>query len=323
MSGPRIGLVLGAGGAAGAAYHAGALLALQQDTGWDPRSADLITGTSIGSVVAALLRAGLSTDDLAAWASGVEPRPGGARARELIDRIALAPLQVTVPRFAGVFAVLRHVLPGRGWMRRPTLAGLLSRLPHGLVDAATSLEQLGSLHDGWPKGRLWIPAVRTRDGQRIVFGRDQHPPIGTAIAASCAIPFLLRPVRIGNDHYIDGASHSSTNADVLLDAGIELAIVIAPMSGRADALRQRPDHTVRAVFARQLRGEAHQLADAGITVHLFEPDSASVRALGINPFDRARTVRVVPRAFLGTGAQIAPSLGSLLRANRIPTRAPG
>ena len=77
--GQRVGLVLGAGGAAGAAYHAGALLALQVDTGWDPRTADVIVGTSIGSIVASLLRAGLSTDDLAAWGSGVEPLPARQR----------------------------------------------------------------------------------------------------------------------------------------------------------------------------------------------------------------------------------------------------
>jgi hypothetical protein len=36
----KVGLVLGAGGAASAAYHAGTLLALEQDLGWDPRPAD-------------------------------------------------------------------------------------------------------------------------------------------------------------------------------------------------------------------------------------------------------------------------------------------
>ena len=159
-----------------------------------------------------------------------------------------------------------------------------------------------------------MPAVRTRDGQRVVFGRDEHPPLGLAIGASCAIPLLLRPVRIGRDRYIDGATHSPANADLLVAAGVDVAIVIAPMSGRVDALRRRPDHTVRAAFARRLRAEARQLADAGIDVHLFEPDAATLQVLGINPIDRSRTARVVPHAFLATGAQIEPSLGALLRA---------
>lgn len=44
-----IGLVLGAGGTTGAAFHAGTLLALQQDLGWDPNTADVIVGSSAGT----------------------------------------------------------------------------------------------------------------------------------------------------------------------------------------------------------------------------------------------------------------------------------
>jgi NTE family protein len=320
MSERRIGLVLGAGGAAGAAYHAGALLALQHDTGWDPRTADVVVGTSIGSIVASLLRAGLSSDDLAAWASGVEPLPAGAAARLLVDHISDNPLRMTVPRLAGIFGAMRQAVPSRRWLQRPTLATLSTMLPHGVIDAARALEQLGALHDDWPVNPLWMPAVRTRDGQRVVFGRDEHPPLGTAIAASCAIPLLLRPVRIGDEHYIDGATHSPTNADVLTDAEVDVAIVISPMSGRPGALRRRPDHTVRAAFARRLRTETRRLADAGIEVYVFEPDVASLAALGINPIDRTRTVRVVPHAFLATGGQIEPALAAVLRAT--PMSAP-
>ena len=51
----KIGLVLGAGGMAGLAFHAGTLIALEVDLGWDPREAAVIVGTSAGSIVAAAL----------------------------------------------------------------------------------------------------------------------------------------------------------------------------------------------------------------------------------------------------------------------------
>ena len=157
-----------------------------------------------------------------------------------------------------------------------------------------ALEQLGGLHNDWPADPLWMPAVRTGDGQRVVFGRDEYPPLGTAIAASCAIPLLLRPVRIGKHHYIDGATHSPTNADLLVGAGVEVAIVIAPMSGRPEALRRRPDHALRAAFARRLREDEQQLVHAGLDVHRFEPDAAGLNTLGINPIDRSRTIASSP-----------------------------
>src|SRR3954466_11665172 len=54
----RFGLVLGAGGVVGMSYHAGVLHALAEEGGIDPASADLIVGTSAGSVMGALLRSG-------------------------------------------------------------------------------------------------------------------------------------------------------------------------------------------------------------------------------------------------------------------------
>src|SRR3954471_18720643 len=51
----RIGLVLGAGGVTGDAFHRGLLRALSE-VGYDARSADVIVGTSAGSMVGAFLR---------------------------------------------------------------------------------------------------------------------------------------------------------------------------------------------------------------------------------------------------------------------------
>src|SRR6478735_7027457 len=59
-----IALVLGAGGTVGHAVHAGVLAALGDVCGWDARRADVVVGTSAGSVVAVLLRAGMPPADL-------------------------------------------------------------------------------------------------------------------------------------------------------------------------------------------------------------------------------------------------------------------
>ncbi len=60
----RRGLVLGAGGVLGAAWALGALAAVQEQYGWDPREAEELVGTSAGAVLAASLAAGVPVDAL-------------------------------------------------------------------------------------------------------------------------------------------------------------------------------------------------------------------------------------------------------------------
>ena len=81
---PSVGLVLGAGGVVGQAYQAGVLAALQRETGWDPRDATLIVGTSAGSVTGAALRVGVPATDLAAIALR-RRRPRGGRRHARAD----------------------------------------------------------------------------------------------------------------------------------------------------------------------------------------------------------------------------------------------
>ena len=76
--------MLGAGGIAGGAFHSGVLAALHESTGWDPRDAAVIVGTSAGSVTAAALRAGLSAADGLARAQGRSMSPEGQHLLSLI-----------------------------------------------------------------------------------------------------------------------------------------------------------------------------------------------------------------------------------------------
>ena len=317
----RIGLVLVAGGTTGAAFHAGALLALEQDLGWDPRTADIVVGSSAGSIVGALLRAGLSSDDLAAWGAVAEPSESGRQARVLLDELEqsgypLAPGRPTLPLPKA--AMLGNMLhPSR--LRLHT--AVMSMLPYGWIDAGRSLQRLGELVNGWPERPLWITAVRTSNAQRVVFGRDHiddSVSLGRAVAASCAIPAVFRPVRIGEHRYIDGGAHSPTNADVLVGAGVDVAIVLSPMSAQRSALRRRPDHVLRSLFARRLHIECSALRAAGVEVHIVEPDSATLTTMGLNALDRKRSAAVVRESFLCTGNTIIGNarLGEILGPSR-------
>ena len=58
-----VGLVLGGGGLAGFAYHTGTLAVLRRITGWDPRTAEIIVGTSAGSGIGGTLRGGVEVGE--------------------------------------------------------------------------------------------------------------------------------------------------------------------------------------------------------------------------------------------------------------------
>src|SRR4051812_46777874 len=71
----RVGVVLGAGGVLGGAWHVGALEALADGTNWDPGSADYVVGTSAGSMIGTLLCAGVPPWFMRAHSEG-ETFPG-------------------------------------------------------------------------------------------------------------------------------------------------------------------------------------------------------------------------------------------------------
>ena len=298
--------MLGAGGATGAAFHAGTLLALQHDLGWDPNSADVIVGSSAGSIIGCLLRAGLSNDDLAAWGTSAAALAPGRAARRLLDDVGMARHRLTpslpTARPASP-TLLRSLLPPQ---RSRIHAALLTLLPDGWINAGPNLERVGELLETWPESRLWLTAVRMSDARRVVFGRDDIDVTpGRAVAASCAIPAMFTPVTIGDERYIDGGAHSATNADLLLDAGVSTAVILSPMSAQAESLGWRPDRVFRSMCRRRLDAECDQLAHAGIDVHIFEPDASTLHSMGVNALDQSRAPAVVRDSFLAAGARLA------------------
>jgi NTE family protein len=303
----RVGLVLGGGGVVGMAYHAGALAALEHDLGWDPRSADVVVGTSAGSVVGALLRRGVPATDLATIAVGAEPRsspPGVVRAlreRPEFPPVRLSSLLIRPPRLPSPALVT-------AWLRRPwrldPVSALASVIPDGRLDLAehaVALEEV--LGSPWPDAALWVCTVRKHDLRRIVMGRDVTPRLASAVAASCAIPGYFRPVDIDGVAYIDGGVRSPTNADVLRRADLDLAVILSPMSGRA-----LPSPSVGTVVRRHARGkveaERAKLEAAGIATLLIEPGPEVIRALGLDFMSHARVEQIVGTAFLDTGDQL-------------------
>jgi NTE family protein len=75
--------------------------------------------------------------------------------------------------------------------------------------------------------RVFVTAVDVDNGRRVVFGpgHEDTVPISQAVAASCCMPGLFRPYRIGGRYYLSGEVVRTLSADLAVAAGANVVII--------------------------------------------------------------------------------------------------
>ncbi|MGC1214481.1 MAG: patatin-like phospholipase family protein, partial [Micromonospora sp.] len=204
-------LVLGGGGVTGVAWELG-LLAGLAERGVALADADLVVGTSAGSVVGAQVCSGVPV-------------------RELYEAQLRQPRGELAARF-GVGAVARLLWAGgrtRDELRSRARIGamaLAARTPSEESRRAVIGSRLPSRE--WPARRLLVTAVDAGSGEFVVFDAASGVSLVDAVGASCAVPGVWPPVTIGDRRYMDGGVRSAVNADLAEGAGA--VVVVAPVS---------------------------------------------------------------------------------------------
>ena len=242
-------LVLAGGGLAGIAWHLGMIEALRSD-GVDLTIADLIVGTSAGSVVGAQI----ATGQLEA-AVAMQQRPAPAEISTNVDlqsfMVKLAELSTgatdeteLMKRF-GAYALETKTVD-----EQARFAAVASRIP------VTT----------WPERALKITAINATTGELVVFDRASNVPLVSAIAASCAVPGVWPPATIGDQRYIDGGTRSFTNADQA--AGHDRVVILLPVP-------PNPLHDKHLAAERTVLSETL----------LLQVDAGAIAAMGPNPLD--------------------------------------
>jgi NTE family protein len=297
----------------------GALAALNRVTGWDPRQADCLVGTSAGAVFAALLAAGISPERL------LPPGPSVPQTdREwILTELALqssyrsehwlphAPLGSWRLALAG----LRQT--PSPWSLLQTLSGIA---PAGRISAGPIVRTVRqAVANGWaahPHCR--IVATDYASGKRVVFGEAGAPEaaLAEAVAASCAIPGFFEPVSINGRRYVDGGLHSLCNMDVLEASDLDVVICFSAMTSRlrrdGRAPLQRAVHSLFGLGVEQLDRQVTALRDRGVDVVVVEPTAKDQAAIGGNLMDVRRWAAVLEVALTSVAAQ--------LRRRRVRTR---
>ncbi len=121
------------------------------------------------------------------------------------------------------------IIPDNGFIKGEKLEEFINKtLNH------TSMEKL--------KIPFYAVATDIQSGQEVVFGRGNT---GQAVRASCSIPGVFRPVKIGDRMYVDGGIVSPVAVDAAKRLGADVVIAV-DISNDTD--RAKPESTIETIF---------------------------------------------------------------------------
>lgn len=147
--------------------------------------------------------------------------------------------------------------------------------------------------------QVMVTAVDVDRAERVVFGtgHEDSVPISRAVAASCCVPGLFRPYRIGNRYFLDGEVARTLSADLALQAGADVVII---------SNIYRPSEPAPGARSIGRQGIVRVLRQT-INIVLTQKERTGV-ALHERNFPKARFV------------DIAPNIGTLGYLNRFAAR---
>ncbi|MGW5571725.1 patatin-like phospholipase family protein [Nocardia thailandica] len=298
----RRGLLLGCGGTVGGAWQIGALAAIERALDWDPRTAEVIVGTSAGATAAAMLGAGVPVGEL------VAAQRGSADARDSVRRFCTAPPS-PVPAVPFGAPSLRLSLSGvRERHVLPALAGLLpaGRTDPGFLDDL--VDDLVPRGEWAPRPGIWVVGTSLVTGQRARFGAPGAPraSLRDAVRASWAIPGWYPPVVIDGEPFVDGGVRSTASADAVAGLGLDEAIVVVPMASgaRVPGVGGLVEGLMRRAMTGVLDAELAALEAAGTRVILVQPGAAELAAMGPNFMDPRRRTAALDVAIEHVGRRL-------------------
>ncbi|MGW8250125.1 MAG: patatin-like phospholipase family protein [Anaerolineales bacterium] len=345
-------LVLAGGGISGAVYEIGALRAID-DLLIDRtvNDFDIYVGTSAGALVAAFLANGVSPETMLQTIDGSHPQVAQLEPRHVftINYRDIAKWSLGLP--------INLLRTWSNYLRRIdklTLFDLIwsmsDSLPSGMYDGLSleryvrdTLRALGKSNEFSELDRkLFVVATELESGSRKVFGPgyDANAPISLALAASSALPLLYKPIRIGEQNYVDGSLRGNASLDIAIEQGASLVVCINPLVPteysdlpQSDKNKQDRPHTdhFHDIANQILRISNHsglhyhikqlRRAHPQVDIILIEPDPQHGDLFSDNLMEYAERIQVARRGFESATLDLAeeyPYYKQVMSRHRIP-----
>jgi NTE family protein len=274
---------LSGGGPVGIAWETGLVAGLATG-GVRLADADLIVGTSAGSVVGAQLA--LGRDPAAMYEAQRQAAASAAAAR------AEAP--PAPPDLSGLMQVMmRAAAEDRPLEERLRDVGTFA-LNARTADEEAFVRGFAARFEGvdaWPAKDFRCTAIDASTGRFAVWDRGSGVPLARAVASSCAVPGIFPPITIGGSRYYDGGIRSASNAD--LAAGAETVVLINLIGGDTTSTDPRAEQA-----RRRIEGEIATLRESGAkAIELIAPDATAREAFGPNIMDASRNAPAAEHGF--------------------------
>ena len=204
----KVGVVLSGGGAKGMA-HIGVLKVLEKAG----IPIDVITGTSIGSIVGGLYAIGYNAHSLDSMVKKQDWTYVITDKEDLRNQTYLDRKKVNTYFLTTGLTIGKHNLNAGGLIKGKNLAELFQKLFVGYTDSLDFNRDL--------KIPFACVATNIMDNSEIVFHSGRLPQ---AIRASMSIPAAFSPVRLGNMVLVDGGLKNNFPVDVAREMGAEIVI---------------------------------------------------------------------------------------------------
>ena len=166
-----------------------------------------------------------------------------------------------------------------------------------------------------PLDRLKIPflavATNVQTGEEIVFATGNT---GRAVRASCSIPGIFQPVRIGDKAYVDGGVASPVAVEAARRAGADVVIAVDISAGVAGTLPQGILETIlQSIDIMYAKIATAQLKGADVVIR------PKVSHIGSSDFDkRSEAILEGEKAATQALPQIRQILDKLRQEGRLP-----